>query len=106
MALAGRCAVRPHYSKDTWDIAAEVYGRSKGLKVVRMPNGEGMMCLGSECKMVGMRHDCVHLNKHDPPNCTVTQDAIPHRQGDTTLSYERRPCVNGHLQQTPVLLQR
>lgn len=103
MTLAGRCAIRPHYAKGTWDIASEVYERSKGLNVVRMPNGEGMMCVGAECKMVGIRHNCVYTSKEHPPNCTVPQDAIPHHQGDTTLSYMRRPCVNGHMQDTPFL---
>merc|ERR1712196_151310 len=98
MVLAGRCAIRPHYSKSTWDIASEVYERSKGLNVIRMPNGEGMMCLGAQCKMVGMKHDCVYANKSDPPNCTVPPGAVPHHQGDTALSYKRRPCINGHLQ--------
>lgn len=104
LRLAQVCAIRPHYKQEAWDIAAEVYQRSKGLHVVRIPNGEGMMCSRSLCKMVGMEHDCTSDPAFPlkPPNCTEVTGKAPHSQGSSALSFKRRPCINGRLAPKPI----
>jgi len=86
LGLAGSCAIRPHYNAHTWDKASEVYEQTLDINVVRMPNGEGLMCKGMDCKMVGMAHDVKwHSDKLAPPTVTVDeQNTIPHQQGLST----------------------
>lgn len=81
LELAGNCAIRPHYSQESWDKASETYERAGGLNVVRMPNGEGMMCAQGVCKMVGMRHKTIYDSKQSPARYEAIEGAIPHREG-------------------------
>ncbi|CAE8603053.1 unnamed protein product [Polarella glacialis] len=56
LSLAGRCAVRPHdegSAGSLWDLASAVYGKLKGLMVVRLPNAEALMCARGQCSVVG-----------------------------------------------------
>lgn len=104
LGLAGKCVIRPHYSKAKWDIPSEIYERAKGVNVVRIPNGEGMMCLGTNCKMVGM----AHVNAWDGLNLvgssyTDPDNHVPHSQGSSALSFLRRTCSSGSLSSGSVL---
>lgn len=97
LGLTGRCAVRPHYDS-TFDVATAVYERTKSLNVVRLPDGEGMMCVGASCKMVGVQHQC------DSPetNCTPVAAAMPHSEGRSNFAFKRRPCIAGQVRNTPI----
>merc|ERR1711933_145323 len=84
LGLVGTYTIRPHYTRDTWDRASEVYEETLGLNVVRMPNGEGLMCSGNTCKMVGMKHAVEWGRKGDPPKITVDEDHTnPHHEGSS-----------------------
>eukprot|EP00930_Biecheleria_cincta_P039030 TRINITY_DN2683_c0_g1_i1.p1 TRINITY_DN2683_c0_g1~~TRINITY_DN2683_c0_g1_i1.p1 ORF type:complete len:566 (-),score=90.30 TRINITY_DN2683_c0_g1_i1:85-1782(-) len=85
LGLVGSCAIRPHYNADTWDKASEMYENTLDINVVRMPNGEGLMCKGKDCKMVGMAHNVKwSSDKHAPPTITVDEEnTIPHQEGHT-----------------------
>jgi hypothetical protein len=87
LGLVGSCAIRPHYNAKTWDKASEIYEEGLDINVVRMPNGEGLMCKGKECKMVGMEHDVKwHSDKQAPPTITVHEEkTTPHQQGHSAF---------------------
>jgi len=52
LRLAGACAIRPHYTEDL-DISSQLYELASGLVVVRLPNSEGLQCVGTHCIVVG-----------------------------------------------------
>jgi len=55
LALAGWCAIRPHYKDDMmWDITTSVYEEAKHLNELRVPNGAGVGCMDAKCKMYGL----------------------------------------------------
>eukprot|EP00931_Biecheleriopsis_adriatica_P087635 TRINITY_DN62067_c0_g1_i1.p1 TRINITY_DN62067_c0_g1~~TRINITY_DN62067_c0_g1_i1.p1 ORF type:complete len:543 (+),score=105.86 TRINITY_DN62067_c0_g1_i1:88-1716(+) len=88
LGIAGDCTIRPHYTKTTWDRASAMYEQILGVQVVRVPNGEGLLCSGKDCKMVGMRHLVEwSSNKSAPPKITVDeQNTVPHREGGSDYS--------------------
>eukprot|EP00933_Yihiella_yeosuensis_P023460 TRINITY_DN18270_c0_g5_i1.p1 TRINITY_DN18270_c0_g5~~TRINITY_DN18270_c0_g5_i1.p1 ORF type:complete len:482 (+),score=51.78 TRINITY_DN18270_c0_g5_i1:61-1506(+) len=55
LSLVGCCAIRPHTPLDSklYDIVAAVYGKLKGVKVIRIHNGDGLQCIKGFCKVVG-----------------------------------------------------
>lgn len=55
LRLLGKCTVRPHYSQERWDVAATMHERSSLRRVVRIPNGEAMQCMGGRCRMFGAK---------------------------------------------------
>merc|ERR1719399_752399 len=83
MDLVGNCVIRPHYTPEQWDKASETFERAMGLNVVRVPNGEGMMCARGVCRMVGMEHKVVYDNndKTKPPVYEAVEGAVPHHEG-------------------------
>ena len=48
-----KAMVRPHYSFKSWDAVSLAYGVLKGHSVLRIPNGEGIVCQKSK-----VQNDC------------------------------------------------
>eukprot|EP00933_Yihiella_yeosuensis_P023461 TRINITY_DN18270_c0_g6_i1.p1 TRINITY_DN18270_c0_g6~~TRINITY_DN18270_c0_g6_i1.p1 ORF type:complete len:508 (+),score=79.27 TRINITY_DN18270_c0_g6_i1:84-1526(+) len=55
LSLIGRCAIRPHDPQQSkkYDIISAVYGKLKGVKVIRLHNGDGLKCIRGYCQAVG-----------------------------------------------------
>lgn len=97
LGLIGVCSIRPHYTQDKWDHVTEVYERAKGEYVVRIPNGEGLMCMQGHCKMVGIAHGTTWLENPKRGVNYRIGDAVPHHQGKEASVGERRFCMGGKL---------
>jgi hypothetical protein len=70
--------VRPHYSFASWDAASLAYGVIKGYPVLRIPNGEGVICQQFE-----------YFEVHNERNwCRAIGDAdySPERASDAALT--------------------
>jgi len=66
LGLAGKCAVRPHYTPD-WLLASMAYEKLRSLTVVLLPDGEGLQCLGPSCRMSGATSALVARRNITPP---------------------------------------
>ncbi|CAE7481001.1 unnamed protein product [Symbiodinium natans] len=53
LALAGKCALRPHIKNHLWDITSKIYAKATGQTVVLAANGEGLFCNQGCCGMTG-----------------------------------------------------
>ena len=54
LALAGKCALRPHIKNHLWDITSKIYAKATGETVVLAANGEGLFCNQGCCAMTGL----------------------------------------------------
>lgn len=53
LALAGSCAIRPHYGNLLWNIPTRVLQKARGQVGILTENGEGLACDQGHCFMVG-----------------------------------------------------
>ena len=53
LALAGKCALRPHTKNLLWDLVSKMYADATGQTVILAANGEGLFCDQGCCGMTG-----------------------------------------------------
>jgi len=88
MDLIGDCAIRPHWSPNSWTRKSNFYAAVTGLHIVRVPNGQGMVCSGR-----GADHKCIMHGRRIVSGAPDPGDEWVHKQGERVCCGDN-PCLS------------
>lgn len=88
LALAGKCALRPHIKNHLWDIPSKVYSTATGEKVILAANGEGLFCDQGCCGMTG-KTELTDANAVQNAGMSATRLAKAYRQAYRSYEPDR-----------------